>query len=85
KLRGQRIELGEIEAVLRQCEGVREAAVMVVGEGQKQRLAAYVSGGGEIADASATAAHTPDAAHLQRELEQKLPGYMVPSSVTVLA
>ncbi|WP_413657759.1 amino acid adenylation domain-containing protein [Paraburkholderia phenoliruptrix] len=85
KLRGQRIELGEIEAVLRQCEGVREAAVMVVGEGQKQRLAAYVAGGGEIADASATAAHTPDAAHLQRELEQKLPGYMVPSSVTVLA
>ncbi|MFP3534668.1 hypothetical protein SB763_35545, partial [Burkholderia sp. SIMBA_042] len=44
KLRGQRIELGEIEAVLRQCGGVREAAVIVVGEGQKQRLAAYVSG-----------------------------------------
>ncbi|WP_176044667.1 non-ribosomal peptide synthetase [Paraburkholderia phenoliruptrix] len=85
KLRGQRIELGEIEAVLRQCEGVREAAVMVVGEGQQQRLAAYVAVGGEIADASAAAAPTPDAAHLQRELEQKLPGYMVPSSVTVLA
>ncbi|MFP3615087.1 AMP-binding protein, partial [Paraburkholderia sp. SIMBA_050] len=164
KLRGQRIELGEIEAVLRQCGGVREAAVIVVGEGQKQRLAAYVSGdvladvSGEMTgnvsgdalgrvsgdglsgDISANASRnqsgnddgvsgdvsgelkgrasrdqsreapgdvpgdrsrdergngprpaqgaaqtTLDAAHLQRELEQKLPGYMVPSSVTVLA
>ncbi|HYS66546.1 MAG TPA: amino acid adenylation domain-containing protein, partial [Paraburkholderia sp.] len=116
KLRGQRIELGEIEAVLRQCEGVREAAVMVVGEGQKQRLAAYVAGevsgdvsvnasgnasddvsGGGAGDVSGDApgnalnrAHgavqrIPDAGRLQRELGQKLPGYMVPSSVTVLA
>ncbi|WP_025598352.1 condensation domain-containing protein, partial [Burkholderia sp. WSM2230] len=116
KLRGQRIELGEIEAVLRQCEGVREAAVIVVGEGQKQRVAAYVVGEGERAragnahagdaqagenragnnragdaanthaeNANAAASATLDAAHLQRELEQRLPGYMVPSSVTVLA
>ncbi|CAM2196822.1 Amino acid adenylation domain protein [Paraburkholderia kururiensis] len=71
KLRGQRIEPGEIEAVLRQCPGVREAAVVVTGEGEKRRLAAYVSGEAQ-----------PDT--LQRALEQKLPGYMVPSSVTVL-
>ncbi|WP_126876085.1 non-ribosomal peptide synthetase [Paraburkholderia kururiensis] len=75
KLRGQRIEPGEIEAVLRQCPGVREAAVVVTGEGEKRRLAAYVSGcvSGDV---------QPDT--LQRTLEQKLPGYMVPSSVTVL-
>ncbi|MBW9108125.1 non-ribosomal peptide synthetase, partial [Paraburkholderia phenoliruptrix] len=95
KLRGQRIELGEIEAVLRQCEGVREAAVIVVGEGQKQRLAAYVAGdtraGSQRATNTDPANGTPapsfalDAAHLQRELEQRLPAYMVPSSVTVLA
>jgi len=95
KLRGQRIELGEIEAVLRQCEGVREAAVIVVGEGQKQRLAAYVAGdaraGGheatntDLANGTPAASFALDAAHLQRELEQRLPAYMVPSSVTVLA
>ncbi|MGH8783403.1 amino acid adenylation domain-containing protein [Paraburkholderia sp.] len=71
KLRGQRIELGEIEAVLRQCAGVREAAVIVTGEGEKQRLAGYVAG--EV-----------DANQIQRELEQRLPAYMVPSSLTVL-
>ncbi|WP_243672642.1 phosphopantetheine-binding protein, partial [Paraburkholderia kirstenboschensis] len=131
KLRGQRIELGEIEAVLRQCEGVRDAAVIVVGEGQKQRLAAYVAGdmsdsasgdaaGNLLGDASGNIPHAVagdgafgrppasasgsgrgnmprdihdvgqaalqplDLQRLQRELEQKLPGYMVPSSVTVL-
>ncbi|TCF96329.1 hypothetical protein BZM26_38285 [Paraburkholderia strydomiana] len=80
KLRGQRIELGEIEAVLRQCEGVREAAVIVVGEAQKQRLAAYVAGQSDAASLPPL-----DPQRLQRELEQKLPGYMVPSSITVLA
>ncbi|MGY6120420.1 amino acid adenylation domain-containing protein (plasmid) [Paraburkholderia strydomiana] len=80
KLRGQRIELGEIEAVLRQCDGVREAAVIVVGEAQKQRLAAYVAGQSDAASLPPL-----DAQRLQRELEQKLPGYMVPSSITVLA
>ncbi|POR51580.1 non-ribosomal peptide synthase protein (TIGR01720 family)/amino acid adenylation domain-containing protein [Paraburkholderia eburnea] len=71
KLRGQRIELGEIEAVLRHCAGVREAAVIVHGAGEKQRLAGYVAGKVDIAT-------------LQRELESRLPGYMVPSSLTVL-
>nr|WP_244230977.1 condensation domain-containing protein [Paraburkholderia graminis] len=110
KLRGQRIEPAEIEAVLRQCEGVREAAVIVVGEGQTQRLAAYVAGeggaveadvaatgvastdaaqvgvaGAEIAKTTRTTSPTLDTARLLRELEHKLPSYMVPSSVTILA
>ncbi|WP_443689886.1 amino acid adenylation domain-containing protein [Paraburkholderia megapolitana] len=71
KLRGQRIELGEIEAVMRQCAGVREAAVIVVGAGERQRLAGYIAG--DI-----------DTDVVQRELEQKLPAYMVPSTLTVL-
>ncbi|MFC7632677.1 non-ribosomal peptide synthetase [Paraburkholderia humisilvae] len=74
KLRGQRIELGEIEAVLRQGSGVREAAVIVKGEGAKQRLAAYVAG----------SANELDVPSLQRRLEQKLPAYMVPSTLTWL-
>ncbi|MDR7010079.1 amino acid adenylation domain-containing protein, partial [Paraburkholderia strydomiana] len=63
-----------------QCEGVREAAVIVVGEAQKQRLAAYVAG-----QSDAASLQPLDPQRLQRELEQKLPGYMVPSSITVLA
>ncbi|WP_323123645.1 non-ribosomal peptide synthetase, partial [Burkholderia alba] len=41
------------------------------GEGEKQRLAGYVAG--EV-----------EAAQVRHELEQRLPGYMVPSSLTVL-
>ncbi|TGP13168.1 amino acid adenylation domain-containing protein, partial [Mesorhizobium sp. M1D.F.Ca.ET.231.01.1.1] len=62
---------------------------------QKQRLAAYVAGDAQAGSQRATntdpANGTPapsfalDAAPLQRQLEQRLPAYMVPSSVTVLA
>lgn len=42
KLRGYRIEPGEIAAALKAVEGVRDAAVVLYGEGALQRLAAYV-------------------------------------------
>jgi amino acid adenylation domain-containing protein len=42
KLRGFRIELGEIAAVIERHPSVREAAVLVAGEGEAQRLVAYV-------------------------------------------
>jgi amino acid adenylation domain-containing protein/non-ribosomal peptide synthase protein (TIGR01720 family) len=42
KLRGFRIELGEIEWQIRRCDAVREAAVLLRGDGAARRLVAYV-------------------------------------------
>ncbi len=42
KVRGHRIELGEIEAVLGRHPAIVAAAVTVLGEGEKRRIAAYV-------------------------------------------
>jgi acyl-coenzyme A synthetase/AMP-(fatty) acid ligase/acyl carrier protein len=73
KLRGLRIELGEIESVLSSHAGVREAVVMVSGEGEQQKLAAYLV----MRDASKSA---PSAGELRRYLRTKLPEHMVPAS-----
>jgi amino acid adenylation domain-containing protein len=71
KLRGMRIELGEIEAVLAGHPGVEEAVVGVSGEGDQQRLVAYVRGakGG-----------VPEGGELRRYVRAKLPEHMVPAS-----
>ncbi|HEX7984412.1 MAG TPA: condensation domain-containing protein, partial [Duganella sp.] len=72
KLRGFRIELGEIEARLRECAGVREAAVVARADGGgEQRLVAYVVGhaGAELAPADLRAA-----------LSAVLTDYMVPGA-----
>ncbi len=71
KIRGYRIELGEIEAALRQHTGVKDAAVIVQGEGDDKRLVAYVAAVEEAAR---------QAAELRSYLEERLPGYMVPSA-----
>lgn len=73
KLRGLRIELGEIESVLSAHAGVREAVVMVSGEGEQQKLAAYLV----MRDEGKTA---PSAGELRRYLRTKLPEHMVPAS-----
>ncbi|MFB1485397.1 condensation domain-containing protein, partial [Corallococcus sp. RDP092CA] len=75
KVRGYRIELGEIEAVLRQQEEVRDAAVVVRGEGAEARLVGYVVGkpGQEV-----------EAGALRERLRVKLPEYMVPPVLQVL-
>jgi amino acid adenylation domain-containing protein len=73
KLRGLRIELGEIEAVLGRHAGVEEAVVMVSGEGEQQRLAAYVVMKKEEGQAG------PTAGELRRYLRTKLPEHMVPA------
>ncbi|HEU4594574.1 MAG TPA: amino acid adenylation domain-containing protein, partial [Pyrinomonadaceae bacterium] len=76
KLRGFRVELGEIEAVLSRHPSVREAAVVVRGDGDARRLAAYVA-----ADAGETDELLQS---LDAHLRQHLPGYMIPASVTLL-
>ena len=42
KLRGLRIELGEIESLLASHASIKEAVVIVLGEGGQQKLSAYV-------------------------------------------
>jgi amino acid adenylation domain-containing protein len=77
KLRGFRIELGEIEAVLARHPAVREAVVMAREDrpGDK-RLVAYVT---PRVGAEAASVET-----LRAFLEERLPGYMVPSAFVSL-
>ncbi|ANN77240.1 non-ribosomal peptide synthetase [Bordetella flabilis] len=86
KLRGFRIELGEVEAALQGVADIREAAVVVQGEGAAQRLVAYVvrrtatTAGrpGRAADpAGSPAAGLADT--LRTALRQGLPAYMIPA------
>ena len=75
KLRGQRIELGEIESVLASHPAVREAVVTVTGEGEHQKLTAYIV----VSDGT-----VPSAGELRRNLRSKLPEHMVPASYSQL-
>ena len=68
KIRGFRIEPTEVQAVLMREPGVRQAAVLAVGQGEAKRLAAYV-----VADRPADT--------LRTALELALPAYMVPSTI----
>jgi acyl carrier protein len=73
KLRGYRIELGEIETVLVGHPQVKHAVAMVREEGAaEKRLVAYVVPRDRTAP--------PDTNELRAYLQEKLPGYMVPSS-----
>nr|WP_042177990.1 amino acid adenylation domain-containing protein [Kibdelosporangium sp. MJ126-NF4]CEL12903.1 Probable non ribosomal peptide synthetase protein [Kibdelosporangium sp. MJ126-NF4] len=74
KIRGFRIEPGEIRAVLTSHPNVGDAAVVVRGEGGTRVLAAYVAAAGS----------TPDSRDLLDFLRARLPGYLVPATVTVL-
>ena len=76
KIRGFRIELGEIEAVLAQHPGVRQNAVIVREDtpGNK-RLVAYIV---DRPESDLTVKE------LRKVLQQKLPDYMVPSSIVKL-
>ncbi|TDC85609.1 amino acid adenylation domain-containing protein [Micromonospora sp. KC606] len=67
KIRGYRVELGEIEATLRDCDGVRQAAVLL----RDDRLVAYLE--------SAPGTDGLDPARLRRRLADRLPEHMVPT------
>jgi amino acid adenylation domain-containing protein/non-ribosomal peptide synthase protein (TIGR01720 family) len=76
KIRGYRVELGEIESALSSHAGVREAVVVVREESSGDaRLVAYVV---------ASEAPGPGADELSRHLEERLPAYMLPSTIVAL-
>ena len=75
KIRGFRIETGEIEAVVRQCEGVKDAVVMVDEAEANKRLVGYL-----IAQSSSTLL-IPE---LRQFIKEQLPDYMIPAAFVVL-
>ncbi len=78
KLRGYRIELQEIESALVEQPGIAAAVCCVLKDGNKQdRLVAY-------AEPTATAAAV-DRLALHASLAKRLPSYMVPEYLVVLA
>src|SRR6185437_9800400 len=73
KIRGYRIELGEVQAALAALDGVEQAVVIAREDhpGDK-RLVGYVTG-------------TADPVEVRSALAERLPAYMVPGAVVVLA
>lgn len=76
KVRGHRIELPEIEAVLAGHPGVEQAAVTTFDVGAEKRLGAFVS-------PTRPAAVSPS--ELSTWLRKRLPEYMLPGQVQVMA
>jgi amino acid adenylation domain-containing protein len=77
KVRGFRIELGEVESALLLHSAIREAAVVVLGETDRdRRLAAYCV---------AAEGAAPAAPALRAFLRERLPDYMVPQAFVALA
>ena len=77
KIRGLRVELGEIEAALTAHDAVAQAVVTVVTDAAGMpQLAGYL----RPADPGAV----PDPGELRQHLAARLPGYMVPTYLTVL-
>ncbi|MEM1366729.1 MAG: amino acid adenylation domain-containing protein [Cyanobacteria bacterium P01_H01_bin.15] len=70
KIRGFRIEIGEVENALQQHPAIQEAVAVAWGESEKT-LVAYV-----VAQASAP---TDWVEAVRRDLEEHLPGYLVPT------
>ncbi|HZV65977.1 MAG TPA: amino acid adenylation domain-containing protein, partial [Telluria sp.] len=73
KLRGYRIELGEIEATCLNVPGVTQAAAKLVEHRGRAQIHVWVGAGEGVS-----------AQGLQSALRQRLPDYMIPSSISVL-
>ncbi len=78
QVRGFRVELAEVEAALAAAEGVAAAAARTWEVHDGTSLAGYVVPQQHIADEAAFAAS------VRAAISMTLPGYMVPSSLTVL-
>jgi amino acid adenylation domain-containing protein len=76
KIRGYRVEPGEIESVLKDLEGIANAAVIAseCETGEKQLIAYVVPSSGR----------TIDKAELRARLTRNLPDYLVPSTIVTL-
>ena len=101
KVRGFRVEPGEVEAVLAGCPGVAQAAVAVHDGPGGRQLDAYLIPGpgnaGSTAGGSTAGGSGGDggedagggggglAARAREHAAARLPGYMVPATITVLA
>jgi amino acid adenylation domain-containing protein len=70
KLRGMRIELGEVESVLASHPQVRQAVVTVKGEGEQQKLSAFLV---------AEPGENLDARDIRGHIRSKLPEHMLPA------
>ncbi|MEX0447230.1 amino acid adenylation domain-containing protein, partial [Xenorhabdus sp. SGI246] len=70
KIRGFRVEPGEIETILTKHPAVNDAVVLALGEGQEQRLVAYV-----VAEPDDELVN-----HLRNYVSALLPDYMVPAA-----
>src|SRR4029453_13903403 len=86
KVRGYRIELGEVEAALRDCAAVKDAVAGGLGEGggQNRRGGGGVGEAGEqkrlVAWVVEREGMEVSVAELRRELEERLPDYMIPAA-----
>ncbi|WP_156685576.1 non-ribosomal peptide synthetase [Mycobacterium sp. Marseille-P9652] len=81
KVRGFRVELGEVDQALRAVDGVAAAAARAWDVEGSTTLAGYVVPELPLADEADRSAF---AAAVRAEVGQALPGYMLPSSITVL-
>ncbi|HEV2372807.1 MAG TPA: amino acid adenylation domain-containing protein [Streptosporangiaceae bacterium] len=85
KVGGHRIELGEVEAALRECPGVRDAVAVTIGTPPKlAAMVATVDRATEATDNSKIDAG-PTPADLTAMLRERLPAYMVPRYIQVVA
>nr|WP_276860582.1 non-ribosomal peptide synthetase [Mycobacterium pseudokansasii] len=81
KVRGFRVELGEVEAALKSADGVAVAAARTWDVDGGTTLAGYVVPHHRAAGEEAKSAF---ASAVRAEVAAVLPGYMMPSSITVL-
>ncbi len=77
KINGQRVEPMEIEAALRAAPGVVDAVVLARTDGASTALLAFVAAGAQATPALG--------ASLRQGLQGRLPSYMVPSRIEVMA
>jgi amino acid adenylation domain-containing protein len=76
KLRGVRLELGEVAAALRSDASVKDAAAVIVGDADQQRLVAFIVG--------QQGQKAPVPTELRSYLQERLPPAAVPAKLLVV-